>query len=86
MTIPIVIGIVQGLRLPVMPYLWIATASYNISYTLPTSIRAIPVGYGLEPEYMFRRGLLITAVQILLVSTIGWLCIRFWPAFGVLSA
>lgn len=85
-TIPIVIGIVQGLRLPVMPYLWIATASYNISYTLPTSIRAIPVGYGLEPEYMFRRGLLITAVQILLVSTIGWLCIRFWPAFGVLSA
>ena len=44
-----------GLDLPVIPYLWIATASYNISYTLPTSIRAIPIGHGLEPKYMFKR-------------------------------
>lgn len=82
-TIPIVIGIAQGLELPVMPYIWIATVSYNISYTLPTSIRAIPIGYGLEPRYMFKNGLIITAVQIIVVSVIGWLCIQFWPAFSM---
>ncbi len=82
-TIPIVIGLTQGLGLPVMPYLWIATVSYNISYTLPTSIRSIPIGYGLNPKYMFKNGVIITAVQIIAVSVIGWLCIRLWPAFSM---
>ena len=85
MTIPIVIGIAQGLDLPVIPYLWIATASYNISYTLPTSIRAIPIGHGLEPKYMFKKGLVNSALVIIAVTLVGWLCIRFWPGFGVLT-
>lgn len=84
-TIPIVIGIAQGLDLPVIPYLWIATASYNISYTLPTSIRAIPIGHGLEPKYMFKKGLVNSALVIIAVTLVGWLCIRFWPGFGVLT-
>ena len=84
-TIPIVIGIAQGLDLPVIPYLWIATASYNISYTLPTSIRAIPIGHGLEPKYMFKKGIVNSVLVIITVTLVGWLCIRFWPGFGVLT-
>lgn len=84
-TIPIVIGIAQGLNLPVIPYVWIATASYNISYTLPTSFRAIPIGYGLEPKYLFRKGLINSVLIILAISVIGWLCVSYWPAFGVLT-
>ncbi len=84
-TIPIIIGIVKGLGLPVFPYLWIATVSYNLSYTLPTSIRAIPIGYGLEPAYMFRKGLVLTGIMILSVSGLGWLLVHFWPAFGTLT-
>lgn len=84
-TIPIIIGIVRGLDLPMFPYLWIATASYNLSYTLPTSIRAIPIGYGLEPSYMFRKGLAVTAVMILGITGLGWLLLRFWPTFGTLT-
>jgi len=84
-TVPIIIGIAQGLGRPVIPYLWIATVSYNISYTLPTSIRAIPIGYGLEPKYMFKKGLILTVFVILAVTTLGWLCIKFWPGFGTLT-
>ena len=84
-TIPIIIGIVRGLGLPIFPYLWIATVSYNLSYTLPTSIRAIPIGFGLEPAYMFKRGLVLTVVMILAVSGLGWLLVHFWPAFGTLT-
>ncbi len=84
-TVPIIIGIAQGLSKPVIPYLWIATVSYNISYTLPTSIRAIPIGYGLEPKYMFKKGLLTTVVVIVAVSVLGWLCMRFLPGFGSLT-
>ncbi len=84
-TIPIIIGIAQGLDLPVIPYVWIATASYNLSYTLPTSIRAIPIGYGLNPKYMFKKGILNSVLAILGVSIVGWVCVKYWPAFGVLS-
>lgn len=84
-TVPIVIGIAQGLNLPVIPYLWIATVSYNISYTLPTSIRAIPIGYGLDPKLMFKNGALLSLLIIIAVSIIGWLLVNYWPTFGVLS-
>ena len=84
-TIPIVIGVAQGLGPPVIPYLWIATVSYNLSFSLPTSIRAIPIGYGLDAGLMFKKGLLLTGLMILAVSLIGWICVSFWPAFGVLS-
>ena len=83
-TIPIVISIAQGLGLPVIPYLWIATVSYNLSFTLPTSIRSIPVGYGLDTRFMFRKGVVITVCMILLVSVMGWLFVRYWPAFTAL--
>ena len=49
---------------------------------LPTSIRAIPVGFGLEPKYMFRKGVPITIVVILLMSVMGYLMMTFWPAFS----
>ena len=84
-TVPIIIGIAQGLGRPVIPYLWIATVSYNISYTLPTSIRAIAVGHGLAPKYMFKKGLILSVVVVLVVAILGWLCIKFWPGFGTLT-
>ncbi len=84
-TIPIIIGIAKGLEVPVIPYVWIATVSYNISYTLPTSIRAIPIGYGLDAGYMFKKGIWNSILTILATSVIGWLCIQLWPGFGVLT-
>lgn len=44
--IPIVISIVQGIGLNPIPYIYIASIGVNLSYMLPTSIRAVPVGYG----------------------------------------
>ncbi len=67
-----------------IPYLWIATVSYNLSFTLPTSIRSIPVGYGLDTRFMFRKGVVVTGCMILLVSVMGWLFVRYWPAFTAL--
>ena len=56
----------------------------NLSYMLPTSIRAIPVGYGLQPRYMLKKGLPITIVVILLMSLMGYLMLRYWPAFSTI--
>ena len=79
---PIVIGIIQGIGGNPIPYIYIASIGVNLSYMLPTSIRAIPVGYGLEPKYMLKKGIPFTIVVILLMSVLGYLLLQFWPAFS----
>lgn len=79
---PIVIGIVQGIGANPIPYIYIASIGVNLSYMLPTSIRAIPVGYGLEPKYMLKKGVPITIVVIILMSILSYLMLRLWPAFS----
>ncbi len=81
-SIPIVIGIIQGIGKNPIPYIYIASIGINLSYMLPTSIRAIPVGYGLEPKYMLKKGIPFTIVVTLLMSVLGYLLLCFWPAFS----
>ena len=81
---PIVISIVGGIGENPIPYIYIASIGVNLSYMLPTSIRAIPVGYGLEPKFMLKRGVPITVVVILLMSVTAYLLMRFWPAFSTI--
>ena len=81
---PIVISIVQGIGENPVPYIYIASIGVNLSYMLPTSIRAIPVGYGLEPRYMLRKGVPVTIVVILLMSLLGYLLLSYWPAFSTI--
>lgn len=68
--LPIVISIIQGIGKNPIPYVYIATIGINLSYTLPTSIRAIPVGYGLSPKYMFKTGWKMSLMVILLESVL----------------
>lgn len=82
--IPIVISIVQGIGENPIPYVYIASIGVNLSYMLPTSIRAIPVGYGLEPKYMLKKGIPITIVVIILMSVLGYALLKFWPAFSTI--
>lgn len=81
-TIPIVISIVQGLGLNPIPYVYIASIGVNLSYMMPTSIRAIPVGYGLQPKYMLKEGAKMTVMIIILMTGISFLLLKFWPLFS----
>ena len=82
--LPIVVSIVEGIGLNPIPYIYIAAIGVNISYMLPTSIRAIPVGYGLQPKFMLKRGAPLTVIVILLMSTAGYLMLTYWPAFSTI--
>jgi sodium-dependent dicarboxylate transporter 2/3/5 len=82
--IPIVINIVQGIGLDPIPYIYTASIGVNLSYMLPTSIRAIPVGYGLEPRFMLKKGVWLSLIVIALMSVTAWLMIRYWPAFSTI--
>ena len=80
--IPIVISIITGIGLNPIPYIYIASIGINLSYMLPTSIRAIPVGYGLQPKYMLREGWKLTIVIILSMTALSYALLKFWPAFS----
>lgn len=80
--IPVVISVIQGIGQNPIPFVYIASVGVNLSYMLPTSIRAIPVGYGLEPKYMFKEGYKITIIVILLMTIICSLLYTYWPTFS----
>ncbi len=79
---PIVISIVQGMGENPIPYIYIASIGVNLSFMLPTSIRAIPVGYGLSPKLMLKEGWKISIVIIICMSVLGWALMTYWPAFS----
>lgn len=81
--IPIVISIVQGIGLNPIPYIYIASIGVNLSYMLPTSIRAIPVGHGLPPKYMLKEGWKMTILVIVSMTIVAYLLLKFWPAFSL---
>lgn len=83
-SIPIVISIIQGIGENPIPYVYIASIGVNLSYMLPTSIRAIPVGYGMEAKYMFREGWKLSLIVIALMSVLSYVLLRFWPAFSTI--
>ena len=81
-SIPIVISIINGIGKDPIPYIYIASIGVNLSYMLPTSIRAIPVGYGLSPRFMLKKGVPLTVIVIILMSVLGYELLKFWPAFS----
>lgn len=81
---PVVIGIAEGIGKNPVPYIYIASIGVNLSYMLPTSIRAVPVGYGLEPRYMLKKGVPITVVVIVLMSLLSYILLKYWPAFSTI--
>ena len=70
--IPIVISIMNGIGKNPLPYVFVATIGVNLSYTLPTSVRSVPVGYGMKPSFMFKKGLVLTVIVILAMSAVSY--------------
>jgi sodium-dependent dicarboxylate transporter 2/3/5 len=81
-SVPIVISITRGLGLDPLPYIYITAAAFNCAYIFPTSIRAIPVGYGLNPKYLFKNGFILTIIGIITISLLGYVFMLIWPGFS----
>ena len=77
--VPIVISMV-GDGASAIPYVFAATIGVNLSYMLPTSIRAIPVGYGLSPKFMLKKGVPMTVMVIILMTVTSYILMKtgFW--------
>jgi sodium-dependent dicarboxylate transporter 2/3/5 len=80
--IPIIQSISEALGLNVIPYILVTIVAVNCAYILPVSTRAIPIGYGLEPSELFKHGVLLSVLNILLTTVLGYIFINYWSSFG----
>lgn len=73
--IPIVISVAIGLNNDPLPYVFLAAAACNSAYALPTSIRAVPVGFGLDTGFMFKKGIVAIVISYLALVAAGYVMI-----------
>ncbi len=79
---PIVLAITTSMGLNPIPFIYITTIGVNLSYSLPTSVRAIPVGYGMPTKFMFKHGVKLSGIVILLLVPLCYALLEFWPMFS----
>ncbi|MDU1326220.1 MAG: SLC13 family permease [Clostridiales bacterium] len=72
-SLPVVISIISSLNMDPVPYIFLVSAAFNVANMLPTSVRAIPVGYGLSTSYLFKNGLVLTILDITVITVLGFL-------------
>lgn len=82
--LPIVLNATLILNLNPFTYIFTAAIGVNLAYCLPTSIRAIPVGYGLNPKYMLKHGAVLTSFLMVFLTLAIWTIINLFPAFFIL--
>lgn len=82
---PLVLELTSELGLNPIPYWFITAMAYNAEFLLPISVRAIPVAYGLDAEKMFKKGIHVTLIHMLVVVIFGYLFMKLWPAFNELN-
>ena len=71
--VPIVIGITSAMAKDPLPYIYVAAAACNCAFILPTSIRAIPTGYGLDVRFMFKKGLAAVGITLVLLTLAAYI-------------
>ena len=81
-SIPIVISITTALELNPIPYIYLTSVAANCAFVLPTSTRALPVSYGVKPEYMMKTGLAAVGICFVIVLLFGTLFLNFWPYYA----
>lgn len=81
LSIPVIISVTQGLGLNPIPYLYINIAAFNCSFIMPTSVRSLPIGYGVEPRFMFKNGILLSLGSLVIITVAGYLMMILFPSF-----
>lgn len=80
--IPIVLSFALELGMDPIPLCFVAIMGYNAEFVLPISVRAIPVGFGLNPNKMVKGGLAMTTLNVMMVIIVSYIAINYWPLFS----
>jgi len=70
--IPVVISIVSALPYNPLPYVYLSAAACNSAFILPTSIRAIPLAYGMDTSFMLKKGIAAVVITFIGLTALGY--------------
>ncbi|OON90798.1 MAG: hypothetical protein ATN32_03185 [Candidatus Epulonipiscium fishelsonii] len=82
--IPLVISVALALGLVPTPYIFVTCMAFSGAFLLPTGLRAIAMGYGLQVGDIVKRGSIIYVVFIAATTLVGYLFMQYWPYFSQL--
>ncbi len=68
-SVPLVIGIMNSFDLNTLGFVYIAVAASNCAFLFPTSIRAISIGFGITPDYLFKKGVIGVFISFIILFT-----------------
>jgi sodium-dependent dicarboxylate transporter 2/3/5 len=71
--VPLVLGIVAVISDVPLKYVYLTAAACNCAFLLPTSIRAIPVGYGLDTGFMLKKGVIGVVITFAVLAVAGYI-------------
>lgn len=71
-SIPIVIGVTSKLGLNPLPYIFTVCMAMNYESLLPVSVRAISVGYGLDPDKLLKSAAPLTLLRLIIAIAVGY--------------
>lgn len=71
-SIPIVIGVTSKLGLSPLPYIFTVCMAMNYESLLPVSVRAISVGYGLDPDKLLKNAIPLTLLRLVVAIAVGY--------------
>ncbi|MCR5145185.1 MAG: anion permease [Lachnospiraceae bacterium] len=74
-TIPITIGVTSKMGLDPLPYIFAVAMAMNYESLLPVSVRAISVGYGLDPDKLIKNGLPLTVIRLVIAIAAGYIAL-----------
>ena len=83
-TIPIVIGVTSKMGVNPIPYIFTTAMGMNFESLLPVSVRAISVGYGLDPYKLLKSAVPVMLLRMLVAVLVGFVTMSVWAGFGSL--
>jgi len=73
--IPVVLSIVSNLPYNPLPFVYVSAAACNSAFILPTSIRAIPLAYGMDTDFMLKKGTFAVLITFVCLVGIGYVAV-----------
>ena len=80
-SLPIAISICEKLGVSPIPYLYAMIPAFNTAFTMPTSIRAMPLSHGVTAKFEMKYGLALTALSLVVLPLIGYGLMTLFPAW-----
>lgn len=82
--VPVVMSITLKLGLNPVPYWFITSMAFNSAFVLPLTVRAVPVGYGMDVSHLFKKGAPLALICMVVITVAGYLFMTLWPMFSTL--